>query len=115
MEKVVCCRVLNNLTEHQREERGRISKETVGLLNNGCHRNISKIVKSDKTYIQVFDVQTSQESKTWVFEDDTMPLMVKRQQAMKKSNVCRFLQNCGLGEDHQVRKTENSTSKPVCH
>ncbi|XP_042906074.1 histone-lysine N-methyltransferase SETMAR-like [Parasteatoda tepidariorum] len=68
MKKVVCRWVPHNLTEHQKEERVRISKETLKLLNDGGHRIISKIVTGDETYIPFFDVPTRQESKVWIFE-----------------------------------------------
>ncbi|PRD25475.1 UNVERIFIED_CONTAM: hypothetical protein NCL1_40819 [Trichonephila clavipes] len=55
--------VPHNLTEHQKEERVRISKETFKLLNDGDHRIISKIVTDDETYIPFFDDATRQESK----------------------------------------------------
>ncbi|GFV82408.1 uncharacterized protein TNCV_3982011 [Trichonephila clavipes] len=84
MKKVVCRWVLHNLTEHQKVESVRISKETLKLLNDGGHRNISKIVMEDETYMPFFDVQTHQESKVWVFDDDPTPTKMKRQQAMKK-------------------------------
>ena len=44
----------------------------------------------------------------WLFEDDTTPTMVKRQRALKKSDVCRFLQKYGIGQSHQVGRTEDS-------
>ena len=56
VKKVVCRWVPHNLTEHQKEERVRISKETLELLNDGGHRIISKIVTSDETYIPFFVV-----------------------------------------------------------
>ncbi|PRD35752.1 UNVERIFIED_CONTAM: hypothetical protein NCL1_10566 [Trichonephila clavipes] len=84
MKKVACRWVTHNLTEHQKEERVCISKETLELLNDGGHRIISKIVTGDETYMPFFDVPTRQESKIWVFENDITPTMVKRQRAMKK-------------------------------
>ena len=63
MKKVVCRWVPHNLTEHQKEERVRISKETLKLLNDGRHGIILKIVTSNETYIPFFDVPTHQESK----------------------------------------------------
>ncbi|XP_071043147.1 histone-lysine N-methyltransferase SETMAR-like [Parasteatoda tepidariorum] len=84
MKKVVCHWVPHNLTEHQKEERVRIGKETLKLQNNGGHRIISKIVKVDETNIPFFDVPTRQKSKVWVFEDDLMPTVVKRQRALKE-------------------------------
>ncbi|GFW93833.1 hypothetical protein TNCV_4221141 [Trichonephila clavipes] len=62
-------------------------------------------------YMPFFDVPTRQESKVWVFQDDPMPTIVKRQRAMKKSNVCRFLQKYGTGPSHQDGRTEDSNSK----
>ena len=56
MKKVVCTWVPHNLTEQQKEERVRISKETLELLNDGDHRIISKIVTSVETYIPFFVV-----------------------------------------------------------
>ncbi|GFU41406.1 uncharacterized protein TNCV_2171611 [Trichonephila clavipes] len=85
MKKVVCSWVSENLTEHQKQESDRISeKQPLKLLNDGDHRNICKIVTGDKTYIPFFKVPTRQESKVWIYEDDPMPTMVKRQRAMKK-------------------------------
>ena len=49
MKKVVCRWVPHNLTEHQKEKRVRISKETLKLLNVGGYRIMSKIVKGDET------------------------------------------------------------------
>ncbi|XP_015924023.3 histone-lysine N-methyltransferase SETMAR-like [Parasteatoda tepidariorum] len=96
MKKVVCRWVPHNRLEHQKEERVRISKETLKLLNDGGHRIISKIITGDETYIPFFDVPTRQESKVWVFEDDTMPTMVKRQRALKKAKYAAFLRSTGL-------------------
>ncbi|GFX22657.1 histone-lysine N-methyltransferase SETMAR [Trichonephila clavipes] len=84
MKKVVCRWVSHNLTEHQKEESVRICKETLKMLNYGGHHSISKIVTGEKTLMPFFDVPTRQESKVCVFEDDSTPTVVKRQQAMKK-------------------------------
>lgn len=96
MKKVVSRWVPHNLTEHQKQERVRISKETLKLLNDGGHRIISKIVTGDETYIPFFDVPTRQESKVWVFEDDPTPTMVKRQRALKKVMYAVFFRSTGL-------------------
>ncbi|GFV96487.1 histone-lysine N-methyltransferase SETMAR [Trichonephila clavipes] len=52
--KEVCRWVPHNLTEHQKEERVRISKETLKLLNDGGHHIISKILTGDETYVPFF-------------------------------------------------------------
>ena len=44
----------------------------------------------DETYMTFFDVPTRQESKVWIFEDDTMPTMVKRQRSLKKVTYAVF-------------------------
>ncbi|GFW47661.1 uncharacterized protein TNCV_2828531 [Trichonephila clavipes] len=77
--KVVWRWVPHNLTEHQKEEGVRISKESFKLLNDGGHHIISKTVMGDESYMPFFDVPTYQENKVWVFEDDPTPTMVKRQ------------------------------------
>ena len=78
MKKTVCRRVRHNLTEHQKEERVRISKETFKLLNDGGHDINFKLVTDDKTYIPFFfDTSTRQENNAWVFEDNPTPTMVK--------------------------------------
>ncbi|GFW66290.1 uncharacterized protein TNCV_1711891 [Trichonephila clavipes] len=96
MKKVVCRWVLRNLIEHQKEERVRIGKETLKLLNEGGSRIISKIVTDDERYIPFFDVPTCQESKVWIFEDDALPTKVKRQRAMKKLMHTIFFINTRL-------------------
>ncbi|GFV30662.1 uncharacterized protein TNCV_1777151 [Trichonephila clavipes] len=84
MNKVVCRWFTHNLTEHQNEERIRISTETLKLLNDGSHHIISKIVTGDETCIPSFDIPTRQESKIRVFEDDPTSRMRKRQRAIYK-------------------------------
>ena len=115
MKKVVCHSVHLNLTDHQKEEHVRISKETHKLLNDGGHCIISKIVTSDVSNILFFDVPTPQENKIWIFEDDTTPTMMKRKRALKKRDVCRYLQKYGIGQSHQVIRTEDCNSKLVYH
>ncbi|GFX33439.1 uncharacterized protein TNCV_4122731 [Trichonephila clavipes] len=44
----------------------------------------------------IFDVPTRQESKVWVFENDSSPTMVKRQRAMKKVMYAVFFISTGL-------------------
>ena len=66
------------------------------MLNGGSHRIIFKIVTGDETYIPFFDVPTRQESKVWIFEDDTTPTMVKRQRALKKVMYAFFFRRMGL-------------------
>ena len=56
MKKVVCRLVPHNLTTHQKEERVRISNETLKLLNDGGYHIIPKIATGDKTYIPFFDI-----------------------------------------------------------
>ena len=60
--KILCHWVPHNLTEHQKEECVRISKETFKSLNDGGHCIVSKIVNNDEMYIPFFDVPTYQES-----------------------------------------------------
>ncbi|XP_015920439.1 histone-lysine N-methyltransferase SETMAR-like [Parasteatoda tepidariorum] len=90
--KVVCRWVPHNLTEHQKEERVRITKGTLKLINDDGHRVISRIVTGEETYIPFFDIPTRQESKVWVFEDDPTRTM-----RTEKSDVCRVLQKYGIG------------------
>ena len=59
MKNIVCRCVPHNLTEHQKEGRVKISKETLKLLNDG-DRIISKIVKGDETHMPSFDFLTRQ-------------------------------------------------------
>ncbi|GFV04809.1 retrovirus-related Pol polyprotein from transposon 297 [Trichonephila clavipes] len=82
--KVVCRWVSCNLTDHQKENHTRIRKETLKLLNDGGQSIISKIITGEETYISFFDIPKRQESKVWVFKDDTTPTMMKRQLSMKK-------------------------------
>ena len=63
MKKVVCRWIPHNLTEQQKEERVRISKLTLKLLNDGGHCIISKIVTGDEVYTLFFDVPTRQKAK----------------------------------------------------
>ena len=79
MKKIIIYRwVPYKVTEHEKEERVRISKENLKLLNDGGHCIISKVVTADETHMPFYDAPTLQESKVWVFEDDTTPIMVKR-------------------------------------
>lgn len=55
----------------------------IKLLNDG-HCITSKITTGDEMYIPFFDVRTHQESKVWVFKDDTKSTMTKRQRQKKK-------------------------------
>ncbi|GFU91548.1 uncharacterized protein TNCV_2543141 [Trichonephila clavipes] len=99
--KIVVCRwVPHNPTEHEKEKRVKIGKETRKLLNGGGHRIISKIVTGDEMYIPFFDVPTRQENKVLIFEDDPTPIRMK-------SNVCRFLQKYGISQSHQVGRTQD--------
>ncbi|GFT04880.1 uncharacterized protein TNCV_4712541 [Trichonephila clavipes] len=83
--------------QHQKEERVRICKETLRMLNDGGHRIIPKIVTGDETYIPFFfDVPTRQERKIWVFKDDPTPTMVKRQRSTEKVMYAIFFRSTGL-------------------
>ncbi|XP_035204865.1 uncharacterized protein LOC118179815 [Stegodyphus dumicola] len=110
IKKLVYLWVPYNLTEHQKEEHVRISKETIKFLKDRGHGIISKILIGDETYILFFDAPTYQESKVWVYEDDPTPTMVKRQHAMKKGIVCYFLQKHRTNQSYQAGKTEDSHS-----
>ena len=70
--------VPHNLTEHQKAEYVRICKETLKLPNDGVHGLIYKITTDDETCPSFFDVQTLQESKVRVFEDDFKSTTVKK-------------------------------------
>ena len=83
----------------------RICKETLKLLNDARNRLIPKFVIDDETYIPIFDVPTRQESKIWIFEDDTTPTMVKRQRVVKKVMYAVFFRSTGLIK--VIRKTED--------
>lgn len=78
MKKIVCRWVPHNLTEHQEAGHVRMSVETLQLFNDGINRIISNFITGDEIYITFFDVQTRQESKVWVSEDDLKPTMLKR-------------------------------------
>ncbi|GFX75596.1 uncharacterized protein TNCV_4715021 [Trichonephila clavipes] len=84
------------------EERVRINKETLKLLNDGDHHIISKIITGDETCIPFFDVPTRQESKVWVFEDDPTPTTVKRQRAIKKVMYAIFFRSTGLAHSFKL-------------
>ncbi|GFV04810.1 uncharacterized protein TNCV_5047741 [Trichonephila clavipes] len=63
MKKVVCRWVSSNPTEYQKEKHLRIRKETLKLLNDGGHRNISKIVTGDETHIPFLTFQHAKKAK----------------------------------------------------
>ncbi|GFT04955.1 uncharacterized protein TNCV_4744911 [Trichonephila clavipes] len=71
-------------------------KKSLKLPNDGGHSIISKIVMDDETYMPFYDVPTRQESKAWVFEDDSMPTMVKSRRAMKKVMYFVFFRSTGF-------------------
>ncbi|GFU42259.1 oxysterol-binding protein-related protein 11 [Trichonephila clavipes] len=109
MKKVVCLWIPYNLTDRQKVEHVRISKETLKLQNDGNHCIIFKIVIGNETYILFFDIPTHHESKIWVVEDDSTPTMMKT--SHEKSNVCCFLQKYKIG--HQVGRTEDKIIKLI--
>ena len=65
------------------------------MLNEDGHRVISKIVMGDEMCIPFFHVPTRQESKVWVFEDESTPTIVKRQRSMKKVMYAVFFRSTG--------------------
>lgn len=56
MKKLVCRWVIHNLTEHQKSERVRSSKETIKLPNDGGNHITSKMTTGDETYIPFLTV-----------------------------------------------------------
>ncbi|GFU24167.1 uncharacterized protein TNCV_2007531 [Trichonephila clavipes] len=50
----------------------------------------------DETCVSVSDVPKRQQSKVWVFEDDSTPTMLKRQRAVKKVTYSIFFRSTGL-------------------
>jgi len=96
MKKVVCRWVPHHLTEFQKSERVRISRDTLNMLESGGHRIISKIVTGDETYIPFYDTPTRQESRVWIHEDDPTPTTPKKQRSMKKVMYAVFFRSTGL-------------------
>lgn len=96
MKKVVCRWVPHSLTQFQKDERVRISRQTLQMLSEGGQRLISKIVTGDETYIPFYDTPTRQESRVWIHEDDPTPTTVKKQRSMKKVMYAVFFRSTGL-------------------
>lgn len=111
MKKVVCRWVPHQLTDFQKSERVRISRQTLQMLEHGGHRIISKIVTGDETYIPFYDAPTRQESRVWIYEDDPTPTTPKRQRSMKKVMFAVFFRSTGLVKaiklEHQKTVTAN--------
>ncbi|PRD26773.1 UNVERIFIED_CONTAM: hypothetical protein NCL1_37184 [Trichonephila clavipes] len=90
-----------------------IQKE-LNILSTAIHKIIheeSHMKKSDETYIQFFDIPTCQESKVWVFEDDSTPTIVERQRAMKNVISKDKKHQTQTIKKDQVRRTEGNKSK----
>lgn len=62
-----------------------------------------------QTYIPFFDV-LSKESKVWVFEDGLKPIMVTRQQAMKKVMQVVFFRSSGQIKDIKLNGQKTVTA-----
>ena len=66
----------------------RVCKETLKQINDGGHCINSKIITGMDTHIPLFDVLTCRESKTWVFEDNRKPNLVREK---TKSNEKKYI------------------------
>ena len=108
--KIVSRWIPHQLTEEQKAERVRISKQTLKLLKDGEHRIISKIVTGDKTYIPFYDVPTCQESRVWVFDGESAPTTVKRQRTMKKVMYAVFFRSTGLVKAIKLEEQKTVTA-----
>lgn len=110
MKKVVCRWVPHSLTQFQKEERVRISRQTLKMLNDGGSSLISKIVTGDETYIPFYDCPTRQESRVWIHEDDPTPTTVKKQKSMKKVMYAVFFRSSGLVKAIKLKEQRTVTA-----
>lgn len=109
--KVLCRWVPHWLTDDQKAERVRICRENLKMLNDGGHRIISKILTGDETYVHYYDAPTRQESKCWVYDDETPPAQLKQQRTLGKVLYAVFFRSTGLVKAVKLEGQKSVTAK----
>jgi len=65
----------------------KVCQENLKILSGDSHRILSKMITSDETYVHYYDSPTNQESKIWLFEDESPSIQLKQKQILGEMYV----------------------------
>jgi histone-lysine N-methyltransferase SETMAR len=87
LRKVTARWVPHLLKTHEMEERIRISKKMLTMLENGESSKISKILTGDETWLFNFEPLRKEQSRQWIGENDPRPAKVVKSRYSAKQMV----------------------------
>src|SRR5689334_337195 len=77
------------LNDEQRDLRVKMCKDNLRLFKSEGHNIMNRLITGDETWIYFYD-QLSQEAKLWVFEDEDVPQLPKKEVHVKKIMLAVF-------------------------
>jgi histone-lysine N-methyltransferase SETMAR len=110
VQKKFCRFVPHRLSEEQKRERIRICTENLKMWRNCGQSLIDKIITENEVYVHYYEPKSRNESKIWVFEDETPPQVVKRDKTVGKVLYAVFFNTSGLVEAVKLEGQKSVTS-----
>ena len=77
----------------------------------GFAAEVNFIVRGDKTWLYYFDIPTKSQSKVWAFEDEEVPVQVRKSISICKRMVAVFFTKGGILTNLSLKKSKTVTAK----
>ena len=92
----ICARwVPHLLTDEQKQERLKCSKNLLKQFRNCDNRKFSDMLTGDETWVYMFEPQRRADNKQWRSKTQKRPVVCKRQKSAKKVLYTIFFNSCG--------------------
>lgn len=96
MKKLCTMWVPKTLTDEQRDNRVKWSKEMLKQFNSGESDDASFIITGNETWLYYENLPKKSENSSWVFEEEDKPVKVKKSESMHKRMVVVFFDKKGI-------------------
>ena len=111
VKKVCALWVPYALSDEQRKNRVEWCKSMLKKFKSGSADNMNFIVTGDLTWLYYYDVPTKSQNKVWVFEDEEVPVPVRKSKCIDKRIVAVFFTKDGIIETVLLDKSKTVTSQ----
>ena len=100
------------LSDEQRENRVKWCKKMLKkFCKSGFAAEVNFIMRGDETWLYYYDVPTKSQSKVWIFEDEEVPVQVRKSKSIGKRMVTVFFTKGAILTNVCLEKSETVTAK----
>ena len=103
--------VSHTLFDEQRENRVKWCKKMLKKFKSGFAAEVNFIATGNEKWLYYYNVRTESQSKVWVFEDEEVPMQVRKLKSIGKRMFAVFFSKGGILTTVLLEKSKTVTTK----